>query len=794
MPETLVELVARISADATELKKALSESEKGVEDLGKKAEKETKSISDAFKTMGKSFVVVGGAITASIGMMVKSFASTGSELHDLSLKTGVSIEALAGLKYAAEQNGASLGTVEMAIKRTAMAMSGASDEAEGTSKAFTQIGLSLKDLKGLNPEQQFLKIANAIAKLPDPMQRSAAAVSLFGRSGTDMLPMLSKGEEGLRKMMEEGQRLTGWTTAGAKSADDLGDAFGTLKTSTMGLFNAIGESLAPIISRLVTTITNAISGIVKWAKENPVLSKNISLLVVGIGLLLLGLGGIILLLPLITRQLAAIKIAMLSLNTALGPVGWALTAISLAIAIALPLILSLTGKTDKLKTSMSDLEKQATQTNFALKISSEEWKQLSDTGSLTAEQFIKIANSMGTTERGLLDLLRASGLVVEVFELGGVSRYYYIKDLEKIKVSMDGVTEASDKATQEQIDNFKKLTNEAKRRSQESTQYQLNAIDDRMRAENSAYAEKQRLLDNEYRGIVKNINAQLGIVLDGYQSQIDAINKQTDDEELALTRQEEQKRLTELIKSGDYKAAAEYQTEINRNELLRQRQAEIDNIRFLMDEARKKAENDQTLADERYEAEKSNLERLHNSLIDNLEKDKVVLDTALKEQLDRYDIQLAKYDEMLKLQRISLDEFLKQYGQAQIELGISPSATIPTPSNWTPEQTKKFGEQWDINAKAGKANVAPWWITHPEWAEPMASGGIVTQPTLIMAGEKGTEAIIPLNEIGDMGGITINFTQPVFFDREDTMNKFVRMINKGIQRQERLKFGGAYNG
>jgi len=78
--------------------------------------------------------------------------------------------------------------------------------------------------------------------------------------------------------------------------------------------------------------------------------------------------------------------------------------------------------------------------------------------------------------------------------------------------------------------------------------------------------------------------------------------------------------------------------------------------------------------------------------------------------------------------------------------------------------------------------------------EPFAAGGIVTQPTMAMIGEAGPEAVIPLNEMGSMGGITINFTQPVFFDREDTMNKFVDMISKGIDRKQRLRFGGAYNG
>ena len=73
-----------------------------------------------------------------------------------------------------------------------------------------------------------------------------------------------------------------------------------------------------------------------------------------------------------------------------------------------------------------------------------------------------------------------------------------------------------------------------------------------------------------------------------------------------------------------------------------------------------------------------------------------------------------------------------------------------------------------------------------------AEGGIVTSPTLALIGEAGPEAVVPLGQMG--GGVTVNFTQPVFFDREEQMNRFVDMIRSGIQRQDRLRFGGAYSG
>uniref|UniRef100_A0A6M3KGU2 Tail tape measure protein n=1 Tax=viral metagenome TaxID=1070528 RepID=A0A6M3KGU2_9ZZZZ len=68
--------------------------------------------------------------------------------------------------------------------------------------------------------------------------------------------------------------------------------------------------------------------------------------------------------------------------------------------------------------------------------------------------------------------------------------------------------------------------------------------------------------------------------------------------------------------------------------------------------------------------------------------------------------------------------------------------------------------------------------------------GAIGEPQLAVV--HGGETIIPPNE--SMGSVVVNFTQPVFFDREDTMNRFVDMIRKGIQRQDRLRFGGAYSG
>ncbi len=407
MAETLVELVAKIKVDATNLEKGLSDAER-------KTETSSKNMAESLKKVGIAMTAIGAIITATMTKAIISFTNTGSELHDLSLKTGVSAKALAGLKYAAEQNGASLGTVEMAIRRTASAMQDAKDGLAETQRGFDRMGLSLTELEGLSPEEQFMKIAGAIANIPDPMARAATAQDLFGRSGMDMLPMLSEGADGLRKMMDEGVRLSGWTEEGANSADALGDAFGTLKTATMGIFNAIGSSLAPTLKDLADKITGLVSKITDWAKAHPELTKTLSLVAIGIGAVLTVIGGLILVIPVITSMIAAFGVVF---HVALGPIGL----ISLAIAGLIAIGIALWQNWDKVSHAFGDI-----------------WSNMKNAVLHAVDFILNVLEKFLGWIPGIGDKIRsARDAIANLIDANKIARD--AKDAER---SLDGITEA----------------------------------------------------------------------------------------------------------------------------------------------------------------------------------------------------------------------------------------------------------------------------------------------------------------------------------------------------------------
>ena len=737
MAEILTELVARIKTDSTQL-------EKGLTDAEKQTEASSKKMAASLKTVGVAMAASGAAITAAMTGAIMSFTETGSTLHDLSLKTGVSAKALAGLKYAAEQNGASLGTVEMALRRTASAMQDAKDGLTETQRAFDRMGLSLIDLKGLNPEEQFMKIAGAIANIPDPMTRAATAQDLFGRSGMDMLPMLSEGADGLKRMMEEGIKLTKWTNEGADSADALGDAFGTLTASTMGIFNAIGSSLAPVLMDLADKITGLISKVVEWTREHPELAKVLTIVAIALGVVLTVMGGLILILPTIISGIAAFGIV---LHVALGPIGL----ISLAIAglIAIGVLLwqnwdTITAKASEIWNSIANFF-----TNIWDRITGifrDNWEKIllilfpaAGVVVLFAEHWDEIKDYFSGLWDSVMGIFTDWWDNVKDF-LAGLNPWNIIKDnwnqmFEGIKSVMHKIFGSG--IIQETFDNA------ADYLRQKSLEF-----------ENLGY----EMMEGLQRG-VSGIPGVLSRIVGAAQAAAAAVTAAAQQMAFDLA----------AIKAGGQGASGPPSTP-------KEERAYFD-YQFRALQMRWREGILKWRAGDIGGALKAVLTTEygtpHSEMNDRLYAAQSV-EEVQQILIDFYGIP----DELNLPYKAFMDAFV-----GLLQRGKTPG--------WGSEAFSFLNEALLAGADWKELErLMREWSMREGSIQKYQTGGKVEQTGLayLHAGER----VLPANE--SMGNVVINFTQPVFFDREDTMNRFVDMIRKGIQRQDRLRFGGAYSG
>lgn len=295
----------------------------------KQAQKQIKAFGKGVADVGKQLATLGAAATVPLLAAVKTFADAGSGLYDMSLRTGIAVEALGELSYAAKLSGAEMGTLENGIRKMQKTLVDAASGSKGAADAFANIGLDASKLGGMSPDQQFIAIAEAISKIQDPTQKAAAAMEIFGKSGTMLLPMMDEGAAGLAKMGEEARNVGAvMSTDAAMSADALGDAMDAMHKTLTSVVLTVGAQLAPAITTLSEVIGGVAGKVREWLANHQELAP--VLLAVAAGVTAVGTAMVVLgpIIATVVAALAGITVFLATNPFALLAVGVAMIAAS----------------------------------------------------------------------------------------------------------------------------------------------------------------------------------------------------------------------------------------------------------------------------------------------------------------------------------------------------------------------------------------------------------------------------------------------------------------------------------
>ena len=192
-----------------------------------------------------------GAGLAIGGVLVRNIIATGDEFEKMARRTGVSVESLSALSFAAQQSGASIEDIETGIKQFSRQLTNAGRGMGEAQRAFRTLGISWRDLEGLNPEQQIIAVARAMARIENPALRATIAQELFGDSGTRLLPFLEEGPDGIARLTEQ-SRILGITWSGrtSRAAAEFTDRINTIRNRIIGAATAIVQQFLPELNRL----------------------------------------------------------------------------------------------------------------------------------------------------------------------------------------------------------------------------------------------------------------------------------------------------------------------------------------------------------------------------------------------------------------------------------------------------------------------------------------------------------------------------------------------------------------
>lgn len=246
--------MVRVGADTKDMERGL-----------KSARAKMKAFGGQMRKIGRVAAVAGAAVVGAFGLMIKSYIKAGDEVHKMALRTGFSTEKLSELKYASEISGASLESLEKGVKRMSKTINDATKAGGAMAtyvRAFDQLGLEAGELIKLSPEDQFDKIARAIANVENPTIRAARAQDIFGRAGTQLLPLFAAGEEGLDKLKKKAHEMgIVFDQEAADKAAALTDALTTLKGSVQGVTMGIAGKLVPALTIFVDAISTSLTNI-----------------------------------------------------------------------------------------------------------------------------------------------------------------------------------------------------------------------------------------------------------------------------------------------------------------------------------------------------------------------------------------------------------------------------------------------------------------------------------------------------------------------------------------------------
>lgn len=236
-----VSLEALTADFETDFKRASRTAQKEMEALKKQA-------IAAGKVIGTALVAGAGAFAAIINSNLKTIAS----YQDLADQVGDTASQISSLKPAADLSETALESVAAASVKLTAGLSKTSDESKGVGKALAAIGIEIEAFRKLAPVAQIDAVAKALNGYKDGAEKTAVAVTLFGKSGAELIPFL-------KDLGEQTERNVTLTEEQIAAADEYNKTIARMKGEVSSVTQQFAARLAPTMEVIAKRFGEALN-------------------------------------------------------------------------------------------------------------------------------------------------------------------------------------------------------------------------------------------------------------------------------------------------------------------------------------------------------------------------------------------------------------------------------------------------------------------------------------------------------------------------------------------------------
>lgn len=249
---TTLALAMRASMSATGVVSGANDAARAMDRMGRQAQQTSRDMS-VLKN-----IAIGAVVAKGVSMVADAFMSAGraavsyaagvanavDQTNDLAQRLGMGVESLQALQMAAKLSG--INDATGALQKLTVAVGNAAES--GNTEAFTKLGLDFQALQAMSPEEQFRAVQQAIAALPTPAEKAAAAVAIFGRSGVELLPLMNQNLAEVEDRMRRLGAIVG--TDQVEAIGSMNDSLDMVKATFDGIIGQVVGNLAPVVESL----------------------------------------------------------------------------------------------------------------------------------------------------------------------------------------------------------------------------------------------------------------------------------------------------------------------------------------------------------------------------------------------------------------------------------------------------------------------------------------------------------------------------------------------------------------
>ena len=199
---------------------------------------------------------IGGAVgvaASAVAALGANLAETGRELERLqntAERVDIDVETLQEFQEVARTTGAGVNVLELALQRLVRRSQEAIDGNRRVAEAFADFGLSIEDLRRLEPGEIFLELADGVSTFEDRTKALERLIRLLDSEGARLFSTFNLGRAEIERIIQEFRDLGGVVEGEAvESLDEFSDSWDrffqaqsdritNLKADILGLIDA----------------------------------------------------------------------------------------------------------------------------------------------------------------------------------------------------------------------------------------------------------------------------------------------------------------------------------------------------------------------------------------------------------------------------------------------------------------------------------------------------------------------------------------------------------------------------